>query len=177
MRVRRLEAEEVRDTLLAASGELDREAYGAPVPIHLTPFMTGRGRPGRSGPMDGDRRRSIYIEVRRNFPHPLLTVFDQPTPSTCHGRRTSANVPAQALAMLNDPFVEERAVAMAGSVDRAEPGAALEQLWLRALGRRPSGDELALALAHVDGAPADDLEPWVDVAHTLFNTKDFLFLE
>ena len=49
MAVRRLEAEEVRDTLLAASGELDRSTFGAPVPIHLTPFMTGRGRPGRGG--------------------------------------------------------------------------------------------------------------------------------
>jgi len=177
MAVRRLEAEEVRDTLLAASGELDRSTYGAPVPIHLTPFMTGRGRPGRSGPEDGDRRRSIYIEVRRNFPHPLLTVFDQPTPSTCHGRRTSANVPAQALAMLNDPFVEARAVALANDVDRDAGTAALEELWLRTLARRPSAAELEQVAAHLSGASAEDLDPWVDIAHTLFNTKEFLFLE
>ena len=177
MPVRRLEAEEVRDTLLAASGELDRSTFGAPVPIHLTPFMTGRGRPGRSGPEDGDRRRSIYIEVRRNFPHPLLTVFDQPTPSTCHGRRTSANVPAQALAMLNDPFVEARAVALARDVDRDAATAAVEELWLRTLARRPSPRELEQVTAHLAGSSAEDLDPWVDIAHTLFNTKEFLFLE
>ncbi len=177
MAVRRLEAEEVRDTLLAASGELDQTRFGAPVPIHLTPFMTGRGRPGRSGPEDGDRRRSIYIEVRRNFPHPLLTVFDQPTPSTCHGRRTSANVPAQALAMLNDPFVEARAVALAEGVDRSAPAAAVEALWLQTLARRPSPKELEQATAYVSDAPSGDLDPWVDLAHTLFNTKEFLFLE
>ncbi len=177
MAVRRLEAEEVRDTLLAASGELDRATLGAPVPIHLTPFMSGRGRPGRSGPEDGGGRRSIYIEVRRNFPHPLLTVFDQPTPSTCHGRRTSANVPAQALAMLNDPFVEARAVALAEGVDRSAPAAAVEALWLQTLARRPSPQELEQATAYVSGAPSGDLDPWVDLAHTLFNTKEFLFLE
>jgi hypothetical protein len=182
MRVRRLEAEEVRDTLLAASGELDRTMYGAPVPIHLTPFMTGRGRPGRSGPLDGDRRRSIYIEVRRNFPHPLLAVFDQPIPSTCHGRRTSANVPAQALALWNDPFVEGRAEALAASLDRADRGAAIEDLWLRTLGRAPRADERELADAHlsetaVSAGEPGDLAPWVDLAHSLFNAKEFLFLE
>lgn len=177
MRVRRLEAEEVRDTLLLASGELDRTAFGAPVPIHLTPFMTGRGRPGRSGPEDGARRRSIYIEVRRNFPHPLLAVFDQPTPSTCHGRRTSANVPAQALAMLNDPFVEARAVALAEAVERDAPEVAIQELWMRTLARSPSPREMEVALAHVASAAEGDLSPWVDVTHTLFNTKEFLFLE
>ncbi|MEM1448366.1 MAG: PSD1 and planctomycete cytochrome C domain-containing protein [Planctomycetota bacterium] len=175
MRIRRLEAEEVRDTLLAVSGELDRTRYGRSIPIHLTPFMTGRGRPGESGPLDGDRRRSIYIEVRRNFPHPLLAVFDQPSPSTCHGRRTSANVPAQALALWNDPFVEGRAEALAGSLDRTDVGAAVDVLWQRVLGRAPRADEGEIARAHV--ASADDLSPWVDLAHSLFNTKEFLYLE
>ena len=72
-RTRRIDAEEVRDALLAVSGELNTARFGPPVPIHLTAFMTGRGRPGSSGPLDGDRRRSIYLEVRRNFLHPFLT--------------------------------------------------------------------------------------------------------
>ena len=177
MPVRRLDAEEVRDALLAASGELDRTSFGAPVPIHLTPFMTGRGRPGASGPEDGDRRRSIYIEVRRNFPHPLLTVFDQPTPSTCHGRRTSANVPAQALAMLNDPFVEARAAALASDLEGDAPSASVEELWLRTLARRPSSAEQERALEYVSSAPPGTPSPWVDLAHTLFNTKEFIFIE
>ncbi|MEM6672173.1 MAG: PSD1 and planctomycete cytochrome C domain-containing protein [Planctomycetota bacterium] len=177
MRVRRLEAEEVRDALLAVSGELDRTLYGPPVPIHLTPFMTGRGRPDASGPLDGDRRRSIYIEVRRNFPHPLLAVFDQPVPSTCHGRRTSANVPAQALALWNDPFVEGRAEALAAGVDASDPSAAIDAMWLRALGRSPRADELELALAYIGNDAESGGAAWVDLAHALFNTKEFLFLE
>lgn len=176
MPVRRLEAEEVRDALLAVSGELRPDRFGRPVPIHLTPFMDGRGRPGRSGPLDGGGRRSIYIEVRRNFPHPFLAVFDQPTPSTCHGTRTSANVPAQALAMLNDPFVEERAVAFADSilVDTLTEDS-LDAMWVRALGRSPEPAELQLVLGAIQGT-TDPAAAKVDVAHVLFNTKEFLFL-
>ncbi len=50
---KRLEGEAIRDSLLALSGRLDSKQFGAPVPIHLTSFMDGRGRPGTSGPLDG----------------------------------------------------------------------------------------------------------------------------
>ncbi len=176
MSVRRLEAEEVRDALLAVSSELRPDRFGKPVPIHLTPFMDGRGRPGKSGPLDGAGRRSIYIEARRNFPHPFLTVFDQPSPSTCHGTRTSANVPAQALAMLNDPFVEDRAVAFAQSVERGTVDReTLDTMWIRALGRRPHAKEAELVLQAL-GAVDDASAAKIDIAHVLFNTKEFLFL-
>jgi mono/diheme cytochrome c family protein len=109
MPVRRLEAEALRDAVLAASGSLDRTVGGPSVPIHLTPFLDGRGRPGSSGPLDGARRRSLYQEVRRNFPQPFLTVFDLPNPAATMGRRAESNVPAQALTLLNDPFVHQEA--------------------------------------------------------------------
>ncbi len=64
---KRLEGEAIRDTLLSLSGRLDKRLYGESVPIHLTSFMDGRGRPSKSGPLDGAGRRSIYIAVRRNF--------------------------------------------------------------------------------------------------------------
>ena len=108
-RVRRLEGEAIRDALLTVSGRLDRTLYGPPVPIHLTDFMTGRGRPADSGPLDGDGRRSIYLEVRRNFLDPFLLAFDGPIPATTEDRRTISNVPAQSLALMNDPFVQQQA--------------------------------------------------------------------
>lgn len=61
MPVRRLQAESIRDAILAVSGRLDRTVQGAPVEVHLTQFMDGRGRPG-SGPLDGAGRRSLYIK-------------------------------------------------------------------------------------------------------------------
>ncbi len=93
MNVRRLEAEAIRDAMLAVSGRLDPRMGGPSVPPHLTPFMEGRGRPARSGPLDGDGRRSLYINVRRNFLSPMLLAFDFPTPSTTMGRRNVSNVP------------------------------------------------------------------------------------
>ena len=83
--------------------------FGPGVMPHLTEFMAGRGRPGASGPLDGDGRRSIYLAVRRNFLSPMFLAFDYPTPFTTIGRRGTSNVPAQALTMMNNPFVIEQA--------------------------------------------------------------------
>ena len=88
MNVRRLEAEVIRDALLAASGRLVPSMYGKSTPVHLTSFMEGRGRPGQSGPLDGDGRRSIYLNVRRNFLNPMFLAFDTPAPFSTMGRRT-----------------------------------------------------------------------------------------
>src|SRR5207247_2496653 len=95
-RVRRLEGEAIRDAMLMVSGRLDRTLYGPPVPVYLTPFQDGRGRPA-SGPLDGNGRRSLYLATRRNFLSPFLLAFDTPIPFSTVGRRTVSNVPAQAL--------------------------------------------------------------------------------
>ena len=109
MNVRRLEAEAIRDAMLAVSGRLDRTLFGPSVLPHLTPFMDGRGRPGKSGPLDGDGRRSLYLNVRRNFLTPMFLAFDFPVPFSTMGRRNVSNVPAQALTLMNDPFVVQQA--------------------------------------------------------------------
>src|SRR5262249_43419895 len=80
MPIRRLEAEAIRDSLLAVSGQLDRKLYGPGIMPFLTAHMSGRGRPGASGPLDGANRRSIYINVRRNFLTPMFLAFDYPIP-------------------------------------------------------------------------------------------------
>src|SRR4029079_5525704 len=87
MPVRRLEAETIRDSLLAISGRLDPAVGGPPVPVYLTDFMLGRGRPEKSGPLDGDGRRSIYTMARRNFLPTLMLTFDMPSPFSTIGRR------------------------------------------------------------------------------------------
>ncbi|SVC57873.1 uncharacterized protein METZ01_LOCUS310727, partial [marine metagenome] len=101
--VRRLQAEAIRDSLLFLSGRLDSKMYGRSVPTYLTDFMQGRGRPGK-GPLDGSGRRSVYLSVRRNFLSPFMLAFDAPSPFNAVGRRTTSNVPAQALILMNDPF-------------------------------------------------------------------------
>ena len=81
MNVRRLEAEAIRDALLAVSGRLDPTMYGPSVPVAPdAASWTAAAGPARSGPLDGDGRRSIYLNVRRNFLNPMFLAFDLPVP-------------------------------------------------------------------------------------------------
>ncbi len=172
--VRRLEAEDLRDALLAVSGRLDRTLGGPSVPVHLTSFMEGRGRPGSSGPLDGDGRRSLYLEVRRNFLNPFLQAFDFPTPFTAIGNRTVSNVPAQALALMNDPFVDEMAEAWTErllTVPLAED-ARIRLAYLEAFGRPPAPDETAIGSAFL-AAPGGN---WRDYLHALLLTQEFQYV-
>ena len=183
MRVRRLEGEAIRDAILAVSGRLNKKMYGPPVAVHLTPFMEGRGRP-RSGPVDGAGRRTIYQEVRRNFLSPMMLAFDQPFPLSTFGRRTSSNVPAQALILMNDPFVVEQSKLWAKRIlsANANDPARIRTAYETAFGRPPNADEQKAATvflqtqakAHGEKQPAE--KSWSDFCHVLFNVKEFVFL-
>jgi hypothetical protein len=181
MPVRRLEAECVRDAMLAVSGRLDRAMFGASVPPHLTEFMQGRGRPAQSGPADGAGRRSIYLAVRRNFLSPFLLAFDYPTPFTTIGRRSVSNVPAQALVLLNNPLVHEQAAQWAARMLVAVPASDLERLqamYEEALARPATADEAEAALAFVRElrAASGNERAWTELGHVLFNLKEFVFV-
>jgi hypothetical protein len=196
--VPRLEAEVIRDTLLAVSGRLDKRMEGKSVHVYLTPFMQGRGRP-QQGPLDGDGRRSIYISIRRNFLSPMMLAFDAPQPTGTIGRRNVSNVPAQALTLMNDPLVVElarlwarrvlepsRGVGEWGSrgVTTAEGRIAL--IYLTAFARAPTPQELEAALAFIESQGAeyglspekadDDERVWADLCHVLINAKEFIFV-
>ena len=191
MNVRRLEAEAIRDTLLAVSGQLKQTMYGLSVPVHLTSYMEGRGRPGTSGTLDGDGRRSIYLNVRRNFLNPMFLAFDAPVPFSTMGRRNVSNVPAQALTLMNDPLVIHEAGLWARRLT-AEPAQSprdrLEKLFLAALGRPPTDQEAAASLAFLAGKGGEknaiataDAEPtlsaWTDLCHVIINMKEFIFID
>ncbi len=183
MPIRRLEAEAIRDAMLAVSGRLDRTMYGpGPMP-YLTEHMQGRGRPGSSGPLDGAGRRSIYLNVRRNFLNPMFLAFDYPTPATTIGRRGVSNVPAQALTLLNNPFVIQQAQEWAKSVSdpKQSPRAKVTTLYVRAFGRLPTEEEIKEAITFLqeqskEYGKADDARAWADLCHVLFNVKEFIFV-
>ncbi len=187
MRLRRLDAEALRDAILTISGGLDPRQFGPSVPLHLTADLVGRGRPKVSGPLDGAGRRSIYLAVRRNFVSPMMLVFDFPPPATTVGRRNLSNVPAQALILLNDPFVDAQALAWARrmlAVD-LEPAERIDRLYEAALARRPEPAERAAALDFLrlqaaqlerPGSWPTDERVWADLAHVLWNSKEFLFV-
>ena len=148
MPLRRLEAEAIRDGILTVSGRLDRTICGAPVMPNLNAYTPGRGAPN-SGPLDGGGRRSIYISVRRNFLVPLFLAFDYPVPVTTIGHRTVSNVPAQALALLNNPFVVEQSNVWAkrALTEQKDPTARINSLYEAAFARLPSSAERAVSLA------------------------------
>ena len=189
--VRRLQGEAIRDTMLMVSGSLDRKQFGKPVPIHLTEFMQGRGRPRGGGPLDGQRRRSIYLIVRRNFLSPMMLAFDAPIPFNAIGKRHQSNVPAQALILMNDPFVLEQARNWAGKLidstsDRDER---LELAFNEAFGRSPSQQEIDEARqffedhansfeSQEEKTNENELERrlWDDFCHVLFNMKEFIYI-
>ena len=138
MPIERLEGEAIRDAILSVSGRLDERILGPPIPTYLTEFMDGRGRPAASGPLDGAGRRSIYLEVHRNFLSPLMRTFDTPVPFSTIGRRTVSNVPAQSLILLNDPFVVGQARLWAQHLlqeDDCLPEQRIEKIFKTALGR------------------------------------------
>jgi hypothetical protein len=183
---KRLEGEVIRDALLMLSGRLDATQFGEPVPIYLTSFMDGRGRPQTNGPLDGNGRRSIYVAVRRNFLSPFMLTFDTPVPFSAMGRRNVSNVPAQSLILMNDPLVVQQSrnwalrglqmTAHAGTEDR------IQWLYVSAFARRPTQAELRTTLHFVNsqvalrGVTLEDPDLWADFAHVLVNTKEFIFL-
>jgi hypothetical protein len=185
--VRRLEAEAIRDAILAVSGRLDRTVGGPSVEVHLTEFHEGRGRP-QPGPLDGAGRRSLYTKVRRNFLPPFLTAFDMPVPFQSMGRRTVTNVPAQALALMNDPFVVEQAACWARRTLAAEaaPAERIDRMMREAFARPPTVAEREAALGFLatqtfvhggaDAGDAAEQAAWTDFAHALFTAQEFIFV-
>lgn len=180
---RRLEAEAIRDSLLAVSGRLDPALFGRPV----LPPRSVEDSPKRlfSGPLDGQGRRSIYLQMSIMDPPKFLVSFNLPDLKLPTGRRDVTNVPTQALVLLNDPMVSamsqhwSRQLVVDGS---DQPEARVRSMFIRALGRQPDAREMARWLealhelsSHASGDVLRDEAAWQRLAHALFNTKEFIY--
>jgi cytochrome c553 len=130
--MRRLSGEEIRDSMLAASGQLNRAQYGPSVyPAMPAEVLSTQSRPGDgwgSSTPDQQCRRSVYIFVKRSLLHPLMTAFDFPdVDSSCEARFVTTQ-PAQALALLNSELANEQAAKFAERVAADVPGDARKQI-------------------------------------------------
>ena len=177
---RRLEAEAIRDNILAASGRLNAEMSGPsmfpPLPDDLADFA----RYGRSGgimwePNEKDvdaRRRSVYIFQRRSLPLPMMAAFDATVFSESCDRRGVTTTPLQALAMMNGYLVHEEALHLARRVER-EAGAdrrrQIERAFEIVLNRPARAEELDRFAVHAAELPA--------LCRVLFNSNEFIYLE
>ncbi len=187
MRLRRLESEIVRDSIMAVSGKLVRTMGGPAIRLH-----GGRDGMVTVSAQDlahrGDQwRRSLYLVGRRNYNLTLLSVFDQPKMSmNCTRRDTSAAV-LQTLAMLNDAFVLEQARSFAGRVAGLAPDRSkrIELAFRLALARKPSLEEVSWSqqlldrevgrhLAAESSAEAADLKALASLCQMILNSNEFL---
>jgi len=171
--VKRLEAEAVRDAMLTVSGALNPQLYGPSIVPYISKYQDGRGKP-KSGPLNGAGRRSIYTQVRRNFLTPMFLAFDYPLPISTIGSRGTSTVPSQALILMNNEFVLEQSAKWAERVSAAagpESKARVNLLFRQAFGRVPEKWETDESLQFLEKRPLADL------AHVLFNSAEFLYVE
>lgn len=166
---RRLEAEPIRDSLLAVSGQWDTAMFGP-------------------GALDASqRRRSIYFTVKRSQLTPFLQLFDAPDTLTSLGRRSSTTIAPQALAFLNDPAIRAGAEALADELSEPSKFDACEACRLayeRVLGRDPTVEEQLSSLEFVGRAmtgESDNEECWraalADLVQTLLATNEFIYVD
>jgi Protein of unknown function (DUF1553)/Protein of unknown function (DUF1549)/Planctomycete cytochrome C len=185
--LRRLDAESIRDAMLAASGELDDRPGGPYVPTH----RTDSGEVAVDPTTPGATRRSVYLQHRRTQLASLLEVFDAPSIVATCTRRQPSTVPLQSLSLLNSDFVAARAARL---VDRLGPecdhcsqdDARIERAFLLVTGRLPTGAERNAAGRFLREQPArypgrDAAEAlrraYVDFCQMLLASNAFLYVE
>jgi hypothetical protein len=174
---RRLEAEEVRDTMLAVSGRLNPKAGGPGVMVPVDPAMVRLlYKPSQwkvaARPEEFDRR-SIYLVAKRNLRLPFLETFDAPALLTGCPRRESSTHAPQALEMLNGRLSNDLAGSFAARLQReagGDPGRIVDRAFRLALGRPPTAGERTLSLEFLRGQPLKEF------ALAVFNLNGFLYV-
>lgn len=150
---RRLSAEEVRDSILAATGQLNPVPYGPSFyPKISAEVLAGQSKPGKGWGDSTQRdryRRSVYIHVKRSLLTPMLSAFDFPEPDVTCEERFATLQPAQAMSLLNSDFIQSTGNDLAAAVlaslpvrERESAGAFYSELLRRTLQREPTTDEL-----------------------------------
>ena len=187
--LRRMDAENVRDTILQIAGRLENTAFGPADKFKVQP----------DGEVVTDStRRSVFVAHRRTQPLSLLETFDQPFMNPNCVRRGLSVVSSQALHMMNSDLTRENARYMAGRIiDAVDDDLAkqIERAYLLAVARRPSAEETRAALAALERMNAEWEKPlekdrpaepvrsrakWLALAtvcHTLMNSAEFLYID
>jgi hypothetical protein len=177
---RRLDLESLRDSVLAAAGRLDATIGGPSVPLTASPFPT---------------RRAVYGFIERQNLPAFFRTFDFANPNTHTPERPQTVAPQQALFLMNSPFVMEQAAHLAARTANTSEGAAgendsakaarIELLFQHALGREPSSEETADALAFVSATQSPEsatpemqaLTRWEQLAQVLLMSNEFAFVD
>ena len=154
---RRLTAEELRDSILASTGELNLEMAGPsvyiPMPEEVLATSSTKGGKWGVSPPDQANRRSVYVKIKRSLQSPLFTDFDgADTDNSCPTRFTTT-VPTQALAMMNSEFIHDKAKALAERLKKEHPGdlqAQVKRAFELVVCRPADESEVALSLGFIN---------------------------
>ena len=152
---RRLDLEQMRDTFLMVSGQLENTLYG---------------RPGLITDMDFNRR-TIYTFVERQNVPSVVKVFDAANPDTSTARRVNTTVPQQALFAMNSIFISRSATRIAEQATAEKPADRINQIYQAVLGRAPSVDEITLGVEFTTSSS------WENYAHALLMTNELMFID
>jgi hypothetical protein len=175
--IRRLEAEPIRDALLAVSGRLDFSLGGKTVPLKNREFVFNHT--SKDATKYEMTRRSLYIPIIRNHLYEMLEQFDHPDPTTPTGNRNSTVIAPQSLILMNSPLVRTSAETLAERI--AEGGGALseqvDEMYRRVYGRIPRVEERERAVRFVERQ--DEMETGNGMpmlAHSLMAANEFSYL-
>ena len=198
MRPRRLEAEALRDALLAVGGTLNTQMHGpgfkAPIPVDAMVARNVKSPyPSDVPDTEAVRRRSVYMFHKRVIPYPLLQAFDAPDAQQCAGRRANTTVVPQALALLNDPFVRARAADFARRLEKEagdDAAKCVDRAYMVAFGRGPADAEKNAGIGFLGAQTRDraSRQPGVspaesrrqaltDYCQALFGLNEFLYVD
>lgn len=187
---RRLEAEVLRDSMLAISGRLDAAMGGSLMTVQDRTYANGGNAPADiTNKMNyGSSRRSVYVPIIRNALYDFFSAFDYPNPGVITGQRAQTTVAPQALFLMNSPFVLEQSAALAGRIEGmdGDDAARVRAAWQLVLSRPARSDEIDRSLAYVNALEEDlrrlgDGSPrrsaWTRMCQTLFASNEFLYLQ
>lgn len=207
MSVRRLEAEAVRDAMLAVNGTINHKLGGEPVPVMLDEDgqvvvgienLNGENRPGPIIPLKGEEhRRSVYIQARRSRPLAVLDMFDLPTLDPNCTARNSSTVAPQSLLLMNSDYVLDAAKQLAERLNTEagpDPAERIRRAWPLLFARPPRDNELHSAMRFLedeqarltvvaDGITDPKQKPdpnqwaWTAFCQALLGSNEFLYVD
>ena len=184
---RRLEAEELRDSLFATAGTLDRTPGGSLLTVPNRSYVTSTGNRNYDGYKS--LRRAVYLPVVRSAVYDVFQTFDFPDPSVPNGARVATTIPTQALMFMNGAVVDQAAEELAKATLARSGGDAdrIHELYRRTIGRPATAAEVDTVLAYLKRseagadakltAEARKLQSWRGLARVLFASNEFMFVE
>lgn len=190
---RRLDAEALRDSMLARTGELDLRRGGPgfrpTISAAALEGLSTKSKAWQASPEKEQNRRSLYTYSKRGLLPPMMTTFDLCDSTQSCGKRDVTTVPTQSLAMLNNEFVHARSETLAREISQTtkDPKEQVRQLWERVFARPPAVEEETLAIRHLAVQAAHfqqsqqpttpEVLALASLCHVLFNSNEFLYLD